>query len=155
MKIMADAINFMAVINEQDEEKMTIVEELIYYIDGMLKDFRTAMRSRNTKRKNRKAVATAVLKLASVQRGKKRKLLVGEVNPSTSSGTVHSTGSGTAPLTDSETAVSSDLLTVESIDSESVHLIGEPIASLEKSETCTSQKTLTPYPSIFNVLSST
>ena len=74
MKIMADAINLSAVINEHNKEQMAFVEELIYYIDGILKDFRTAMRSRNTKRKNRKAVATAVMKLASLRR-EQRKLL--------------------------------------------------------------------------------
>lgn len=78
MKIMADAINFMAVINEHNEDEKAIVEELICYIDGILKDFRTAMRSRNTKRKNRKAVATAVMKLASLQREQLKLLPMGK-----------------------------------------------------------------------------
>ena len=97
MKIMADAINFMAVINEQDEEKMGIVEELIYYIDGILKDFRTAMRSRNTKRKNRKEVATAMMKLASIKREERKLLPVGvgdnEKDLATDSGAAHSSDS--------------------------------------------------------------
>ena len=95
MKIMADAINFMAVFNEHNEEKKAIVEELIYNIDGILKDFRTAMRSRNTKRKNRKAMATAVMKLVSLQR-EKRKLLpmgVGDGDSETSKSSVEKASS--------------------------------------------------------------
>ena len=116
MKIMADAINFMAVINEQDEEKMAIVEELIYYIDGILKDFRTAMRSRNTKRKNRKAVATALMKLASMKR-EERKLLpvgVGDGEKDFSSDSV------IASLSDSENIVSKETEGMPTIWSESV-----------------------------------
>ena len=90
MKTMADVINFMAAINQQNEEKRAFVKNLIDDIDGILKDFRTAMRSRNTKRKNRKAVETAVMKLASMQR-KQCKLLPmgvgdGGSDPSTGSG---------------------------------------------------------------------
>ncbi|HTN68309.1 MAG TPA: DUF6261 family protein [Dysgonamonadaceae bacterium] len=68
MKIMADAINFMAIVNRHNEEKKAVVEELINNIDGILKDFRTQMKSRYTKRKNRKAVETAVQELINSQR---------------------------------------------------------------------------------------
>ena len=77
MKIMADAINFTAVINEHNEEKRAVVEELIFYIDGILKDFHTPMKSRNTKRKNRKAVVEAVQELMYPQKEKRKLLPVG------------------------------------------------------------------------------
>ena len=67
MKIMADAINFMAVVNLHNEEKMTIIEELINEIDGILKDFSTPMKSRNTKRENRKRVEATVMELINIQ----------------------------------------------------------------------------------------
>ncbi len=116
MKIMADAINFMAVINEQDEEKMAIVEELVYYIDGILKDFRTAMRSRNTKRKNRKAVATAMMKLASMKREERKLLPVGVGDD----GKDFSSDSAMAPLPDSGNLVSKETEGVSTIGGESV-----------------------------------
>lgn len=116
MKIMADAINFMAVINEQDEERMGIVEELIYYIDGILKDFRTAMRSRNTKRKNRKAVATAMMKLASMKREERKLLPVGVGDGEKD----FSSDSAMAPLPDSGNLVSKETEGVSTIGGESV-----------------------------------
>ena len=142
MKIMADAINFVAVINQHNEEKMVVIEELIYFIDGILKDFRTKMKSRNTKRKNKRDVRTAVMRLVSMQREQRKLLTVGERSGDLSTGsrtalltdseTVHSAGSGTALLAGSETALSSDLLTVVSIDSESVHLIGESTLAADR-----------------------
>ena len=77
MKIMADAINFTAVINEHNEEKRAVVEELIFYIDGILKDFHTPMKLRNTKRKNRKAVVEAVQELMYPQKEQRKLLPVG------------------------------------------------------------------------------
>lgn len=67
MKIMADAINFTASVNQHNEEKKVIVEELIDNIDGILKDFLTPMKSRNTKRKNQKVVGAAVQNLINPQ----------------------------------------------------------------------------------------
>ena len=132
MKIMADAINFMAVINQHNEEKMAIVEELIYSIDGIMKNFRTAMKSRNTKRKNRKAVGVGMMQVIKLQREKQKLLPVGvgesENEPSAESVTVQLPSSGTlssitsehTPLSDSERVVSIDLETLPVIGADSI-----------------------------------
>ncbi|HTN68215.1 MAG TPA: DUF6261 family protein, partial [Dysgonamonadaceae bacterium] len=77
MKIMADAINFATAVNQHSEDKIAVIEVLIYYIDGILRDFRTTMKSRNTKRKNREAVAAAVKQLISIQQEQPKLLPMG------------------------------------------------------------------------------
>lgn len=89
MKTMADAINLMAVINKNDKEKMSAIEELVYYINSILKDYRTPMKSRNTKRKNRKAIEAAVQELINLQQKQQKLLPSGET----------STRTGTTPPT--------------------------------------------------------
>ena len=79
MKIMADTINLTAIVNRNNEEKRAIIEDIIYYIDGMLKDFRTVMRSRKTKRKNRKAIEAAVREMIHSPRMNQKLLPCGEV----------------------------------------------------------------------------
>lgn len=132
MKIMADAINFMAVINQHNEEKMIVVEELIYYINGIMKNFRTAMKLRNTKRKNRKAIDVNMMQLIKMQREKRKLLPVGvgesENDLSAQSATVQLPNSGTplsitsehTPLAESDRIVSVDLETLPVIGADSI-----------------------------------
>ena len=67
MKIMVDAINFMLDINSDNPEKTAEAESLILVIDGLFKDYRTPMKSRNTKRKNKKEAAVIVKELITTQ----------------------------------------------------------------------------------------
>lgn len=95
MKIMADAINFMAIVNRNNEEKRAVVEELINNIDGILKDFRTPMKSRNTKRKNKKAVEVALEGLIDSHQEQQKELPDDVVDDKDAP----STGSETSPST--------------------------------------------------------
>ncbi len=137
MKIMADAINFMAAINQHNEETMAFVENLIDDIDGILKDFRTAMRSRNTKRKNRKEVATAMMKLASIKREERKLLPVGvgdnEKDLATDSGAAHSSDSKGMVYKKSESAPAiDDDLVMNYTDPERLYVVAPTIRPPER-----------------------
>ena len=98
MKIMIDAINFMYVINKDNEEKREIAEDLMWYINKIFKTYRTPMRSRQTKRKNRKAVAAAVNELIRTQQEPQKTLPVGDSLELKPTGSVKLTETGVTPV---------------------------------------------------------
>ena len=75
MKILADVVNLMAVINQHDKEKRSAIEKMIDSINATLEDSSTLLKTRITKRRNRKAVETAVQELITVQREAPRLLM--------------------------------------------------------------------------------
>lgn len=77
MKVLIDTINLMYVINIDNKEKRVIAENLMWDINSIFKDYRTPMRSRHTKRKNRNAVDAAVNELIKTQHEQQKTLPVG------------------------------------------------------------------------------
>ena len=63
LKTMIEVINAYRRVNRYDEEKSEKVESLMEDIDSCLKVFRTQLRSRATKSKNKKAIDSAVQEL--------------------------------------------------------------------------------------------
>ena len=77
MKVMIDAINFMYVLKRDDEDMKVALEDLMWHIKETFKAYSTPMKSRTTKRKNRRAVANAVKELIDMQQNPQKMLPVG------------------------------------------------------------------------------
>lgn len=111
MKIMADVINFTAVMDRRNQVKESVADEYIFFINVVLGDFHTMLKSRNTKSKNRKAVKAAVRELVRTQKEDLKLLPVvvvnGEGNPLTGSGTTLSASSGSISSASSDNTASS------------------------------------------------
>ncbi len=93
-----------------------------------MKNFRTAMKSRNTKRKNRKAIDVNMMHLIKMQREKQKLLPVGveesENDLSAKSATVQLPNSGTPLSITSEHTPLAESDRIVSIDLESLPVIG-------------------------------
>lgn len=63
LRTLADTLNVMLDLHRENEEKRAIAQEMILNINYRLEDFHTALKIRNTKRKNRKYRDTAVTNL--------------------------------------------------------------------------------------------
>lgn len=63
LRILADTLNVMLDLHRDNEEKRAIAQEIILNINYRLEDFHTALKIRNTKRKNRKNRDAAVRNL--------------------------------------------------------------------------------------------
>lgn len=75
MKIMIDIINFMYINNKENEKKRAEIEKLMWFINRTFKAYRTPMRSLQTKRKNRKALAAdAVQELGNNEQDQEKEL---------------------------------------------------------------------------------
>lgn len=86
MKIMTDTINVAILINRHNQDKKALIEALITSINAKLQDFRTLMRSRNTKRKNKKEVEAALAELINLPNNQLKLLSEGVENSKPISG---------------------------------------------------------------------
>ena len=65
------------VFKRDDEDMRIAIEDLIWHIKETFKAYSTPMKSRTTKRKNRRAVANAVKELIDMQQNPQKMLPVG------------------------------------------------------------------------------
>lgn len=106
MKVMADTINLVATVNKHNTEKRIAIDDYIYYIGGILQDFRTQLKSRNTKRSNTREEETTLQNQINIQ-SKDPKQLVTATTDSVDNSVVPSANS---ELTDTDNSTITDKL---------------------------------------------
>lgn len=80
MKVLIDVMNSTYSLNQMSKEEKDELQALMSRIDGIFATFRTPLRERKTKRKNKKAVAEAANKLIRTQQKPIKNLPMGAIS---------------------------------------------------------------------------